>query len=40
LCAAGSAELLGRLGRVAQALGRDAQAAPVIAALQALQPYL
>jgi 5-(carboxyamino)imidazole ribonucleotide synthase len=40
LCATGSAELLGRLGRVARALGREAQAAPALAALQALQPYL
>jgi 5-(carboxyamino)imidazole ribonucleotide synthase len=35
LCASGNVEMTERLARVAQALGRDAQAAPVLAALGA-----
>jgi 5-(carboxyamino)imidazole ribonucleotide synthase len=35
LCASGNVEMTERLARVAQALGRDAQAAPVLAALDA-----
>jgi 5-(carboxyamino)imidazole ribonucleotide synthase len=35
LCASGNVEMAERLARVAQALGRDAQAAPVLAALGA-----
>jgi 5-(carboxyamino)imidazole ribonucleotide synthase len=35
LCAGGNVEMTERLARVAQALGRDAQAAPVLAALDA-----